>query len=66
MDTNKTNVVQLLDKDEVEYGDEYLMAWSDEGVLACLDNNDKDGFGVYFVHAHPLEYILEETLGDLC
>ena len=34
-----------------------------ESVLACLDINNKDGFGVDFLLAHPLEYILDETLG---
>ena len=37
-----------------------MLGW---GVFACLDNNDKGDFYVDFLHAHPLEYILEETLG---
>ena len=32
-------------------------------MLEFLDNNDKDDFDVDFLRAHPLEYILEETLG---
>ena len=36
----------------------------DDGVLACLDNNDKDYFNAYFIHAQPLEYILEENFGE--
>ena len=38
----------------------------DEGVLAYLDNNDKDYFDVDFLHSHPLEYLLEENLGGKC
>ena len=46
--------------------DEDVLPYLDEGVLTCLDNNDKDNFSVYFLHAHPLEYIFEETLGVQC
>ena len=49
------HVVECLDKGE--------MAYLDEGVLACLDKNNKDGFCVDFLFAHPLEYFLEEILG---
>ena len=66
MDTKKLGVVELLDKDEVECGDGDVVEWLDEGVLACLDNNNKDDFDVYFLHAPPLEYILEEILGGKC
>ena len=37
-----------------------------EGASSCLDNIDKGGFYVYSIHAHPLEYLLEETLGGKC
>ena len=35
----------------------------DEGVLPCLDKNNKDDCDGYFFHAHPLEQLLKETLG---
>ena len=38
----------------------------DEGVLECLDKNNNDDFDGYFIHAHPLEYLLEEILGGQC
>ena len=66
MDTNKLGVVDWLDKYEVACGDEYVLAWLYESVLAYLDNNDKDDFDVDFLHAHSLGYILEETLGGKC
>ena len=47
-------------------GDGDVVEYLDEGMLSCLDNNDKDDFDVYFLHAHPLEYLLEETLGGKC
>ena len=47
----------------MECGDEDAVELLDEDVLACLDNNDKDNFDVYFLHTHPLEYLLEENLG---
>ena len=59
MNTNKIGVVECLDKYEVACGSEDVVAWLDEGVLACLDKNDKDVFDVDFLHAHPLEYIIE-------
>ena len=40
-----------------------VVACFDEGVLACLDNTDKDDFNGCFIQTHPLEYLLEETLG---
>ena len=46
--------------------DKNVMACLDEGVLAYLDNNDKNNFDVNFIHAYPLEYLLEETLGEKC
>ena len=39
--------------------DEGVVSILDEGVLACLDKKDKDDVDVYFIHAHPLEWILE-------
>ena len=64
MDTNRLGVVECLDKYEVEYGDKDAVECLYEGVLACLDKNDKNGFEVDFIHLHPLEEIREETLGD--
>ena len=40
-------------------GDEDVVELFDEGVLAYLDNNDKDYFDVDFLHSHPLEYLLD-------
>ena len=34
--------------------------------MACLDNNNKDGFYVVFLLSHTLKYIFEETLGEKC
>ena len=63
MDTNKLSVVECLDKDEAEWCDEDVVVCFDQGVLTCLDNNNKDDFDRGFLHAHPLEQLLEETLG---
>ena len=63
MDIKKLGVVELFDKDEVACCDENVVAFLDQGVLACLDKNIKDDFGVDFIHAHHLGYLLEETLG---
>ena len=63
MDTKKLGVLEFLDKYEVEFGDEYVFTCLDEYVLTCLNNNDKDDFDVYFIHEHPLAYLLEKTLG---
>ena len=35
-------------------------------MLAWLDNSNKGYFDVDFLHAHPLEHLLEETLGGKC
>ena len=43
-----------------------VVACFDDGVLACFDNNNKDYFDVGFLHAYPLEYIIDETLGGKC
>ena len=59
MDTNKLGEMELLDKYEVACCDEDAVAWLDEDVLAFLDKNNKYNFDVNFIHAHPLEYILE-------
>ena len=59
----KSGVVECLDKYEVACFDEDVVACFYEGVLACLYYNNKDGFYGYFLHTHPLEYLLEETLG---
>ena len=66
MDTNKVGVVQLLDKDEVHFFDEDVEALLYEGVLVCLDKNNKDSFDVDFLISHPLGQLLEETLGVQC
>ena len=55
MDTKKLVVVECLDKYEVACADEDVGAYLDEGVLACLDNNNRDDFDVDFLYAHPLE-----------
>ena len=47
-----------MDKDEVACCDEDVSACFEEGVPACLDKNNKDDFDVYFIHEHPLEYII--------
>ena len=57
-------MAECLDKYEVACCDEYVVTCLDEGVLECLDNNNKDDFDVDFLHAPPLEYILEENLGE--
>ena len=66
IDTPKIGVDGCLDKDEVKCCDEDMVACLDEGVLAFLDKNNKDDFDVYFIHEHPLEYLLERTLGGQC
>ena len=66
MYTNKLGVVKLLDKYEVECFDEDVVVYFYEGVLACFDNNNKDGFDVCFLQAHPLEYLLGKHLGGRC
>ena len=54
MDTNKLVVVEWLDKNEVAYYDEDIIACLYEGMLAWLDKNNKDGFNGYFLHTPPL------------
>ena len=58
--------MEYLDKYEVDCCDEDVVACLDEGVLTWLDKNNKDCFYVYFLPAHPLEYLLEETLDEKC
>ena len=48
-------MVEFLDKDEVACCDEDVVELLYEGVLECLDKNNKDDFDVDFLHAHPLE-----------
>ena len=55
--------MELLDKYEVACCDDDVVACFDKGVLKWFDNNNKDDFDGYFIHAHPLEYIIKETLG---
>ena len=50
MDTNKLSVVEFLDIYEVSCGDEDVVTGLDEGVLALLYKNNKDGFHVDFFH----------------
>ena len=47
--------VECLYKDEVAWYDDYEVEWLYEGILAHLDNNNKDGFGVDFILSHPLK-----------
>ena len=54
MDTNKLGVVECLDKNEVECGNEAVVGLLDECVLEFLDNNDKDYFDVDFFQCTPL------------
>ena len=44
-----------MDKYEVDCCGEYVVAYLDEGLLACLDNNNKGSFYAGFLLAHPLE-----------
>ena len=55
MDTGKLSVVECLEKDEVVFCNNYVVACLDEGVVACLDNNNKDDFDADFLLAQPLE-----------
>ena len=55
MYTNKSGVVTYLNEDEVAFFNEYVVTCLDEGVMAFLDNNDKDYFDVVFILAHLLE-----------
>ena len=55
-------MLECLDKDEVSCFHEDFVAYSDEGVVKYLDNNNKDDFDVDFLLAHILKYFLEETL----
>ena len=55
MDTKKLGVVELLDKYEVVCCDEDVVAYLYQGVLVCLDKNNKDDFDVYFLYVKPLE-----------
>ena len=42
------------------------MACLDEGALPCMDNNDKDDFGVDFLHTPPWNSFLREpTVGNV-
>ena len=63
MDTDKLDVVGCLDKYEVGFCDENVVACFDQSVLSCSDKNNKDDFDQDFLHASPLEYLIEETLG---
>ena len=66
MDTNKLVVVELLDKSEVVFFDEDFVSCLDQGVVKCLNKNNKDYFDVDFILPHPLKQIIEETLGGQC
>ena len=66
MDTRKLGVEEFLDKYKLACGDEDMAEPLDESELSFLDNNNKDDVGVDFLHAHLLEYIIEETLGGQC
>ena len=58
--------MECLDTYDVACCDEDVVAWLNEGVVACLDKNNKDDFDVDFLLANPLEYHLGETLGRQC
>ena len=62
MDTNKLSTVEFLFKDEVACCYENIVACWDEGLVKCMCKINKDYFDVDFLLAHPLEYLLEETL----
>ena len=55
----KLGVVECLDNDEMECCGKDFVAWLDEAVLALLENSDKDGFDVDFIHVHLLELLLK-------
>ena len=61
MDTNKFGVVACLYKDEVEFCEKDVVAWLDEGVVACLDKNNKDGFMWIFSFHNPWNILLSKT-----
>ena len=42
------------------------MAYFNEGVVACLDNNNKDDFDVENILSHPLLYLLGGALVGQC
>ena len=56
-------MVECLDKYEVACCDDDVVECWDEGVVECLDKNNKDDFDVDFLLPHPLEKLMEETLG---
>ena len=41
-----------------------MLAYFEVGVLVWLEKNNKDDFDGYFLQSHPLEYLIEETLGE--
>ena len=55
MNTKKLVVVECLYKDDVAFFDEEVGSYLNEGVIKCLDNNNKDDFGVYIFLEHLLE-----------
>ena len=48
----------------VECSDEFVVAFLGECVFVFLYKKNKDDCDVDFLHAHPSEYILEETLDE--
>ena len=52
-----------MDKDEVSCCDEDVLSWFDEGVLACLDKNNKENFDGGFIHAPPSNLVVVRVLG---
>ena len=54
---NKLVVVACLEMDKVACYDEDVVAYLYGGVVACLDNNNKDDFDVDFILARPLELL---------
>ena len=63
MDLEKLGMVACLYNYEVACCDEDVVVLLYEGLMVWLENNNKDYFDVDFLLVHPLEYILEETLG---
>ena len=55
MDTKKWVVVEFLDKYEVAWCYEDVVACLDVGGVKCLDKNNRDSFDVDFLLTHPVE-----------
>ena len=60
MYTHKIGVVEFLDKCEVVCCDDDVVTWLDDGVVACLDKNNKDGFDMDFYLNTPWNSFLRK------